>query len=283
MPVDAMQVWSELADECSEAKHYYVGKDIGKDAILERGAADFDQKCFPDDKHEGEHYRTDYYVSRDGYMNMHIEQNLVALRHCFKGGIPQPVLFVDFGCGPMTSGLALAEVLSGRVAGYKRQVAYFGVDASRNMVNKAKIINKKHALFAPELFAVKQRRQFNPQEIPDFFPKPRIAVLCLSFVLARNTLQTDIPQNESVRTSAVNWKEHVARETQCRETRIIYLNPVGFGHANWQRFFRPVFLNETPTGGLTYTENIKLKGIPVEYRAGYKRRIALGMIRGTRK
>lgn len=283
MSINAMRIWNKLAAECGQAKRYYDRKGIGKNAILKRGAADFDQKCFPDDGQEREHYRADYYVSPDGYMDMHIEQNMAALKHCFKGEIPLPMLFVDFGCGPMTAGLALAEVLSGKTADYKRETAYYGVDASRNMVNKAESINKQYRLFAPERFTVERCKEFNPQKIPNFLPKPRIAVLCLSFVLAPGTLRTDAPQNESVRALAVNWREYVARETQCRETRIVYLNPFGFGHSNWQWFFRPVFLHETQMGGLVYTENIELKGIPVKYQVGYQRDIALGMIRGVRK
>ena len=175
MSVDALRVWEQLEEECCEAVNYYSREysSISPDkkrikVILEQGAADFDQKYCPDDMGEKEHYRADYYVH--GYMGMHLKQNFAALKYCFKDRIRQPLLFVDFGCGPMTSGLALAQVLSN---GYKAETSYFGIDASRHMVKKAKYINEKYKLFSPECFKVVQGTQFDPQKIWTSFPEPQ--------------------------------------------------------------------------------------------------------------
>ena len=276
--VDALAVWEQLADGCDQAREYYSGKGAGKQIVLERGAADFDAKCFPGDAHELAHYRAEYYVSRSGYMDMHIKQNLEALRRSFKGEIPQPLLFVDFGCGPMTSGLALAEVLSRQTPGYKKQTAYFGVDASANMVDMANRINASYGLFAPRRFKVVQGTRFDSQKIPHFSPKPRVVVLCLSFVLAQGTLKSDTTAKKAVMELSADWKKYVAGETRCRETTIIYLNPGYFGHANWSKFFHRVMLNSDTTDGFRYTGQ-GLKNIPVP---GLPKDIALGLIRGLR-
>ena len=278
MSVDALRVWRELAGECGPAVNYYSRKGANRRRILQRGAADFDAKCFPDDASEQAHYRAEYYVSRSGYMDMHIKHNLAALRHGFQDGIPQPLLFVDFGCGPMTSGLALAEVLSRQTPGYKKQTAYFGVDASANMVATANRINARYDLFAPECFKVVRGTRFDSRKIPHCFPKPRVVALCLSFVLAPETLKADTEINKVAMELPSNWKKYVAGVTRCRETTIIYLNPVDFGNANWLNIFRPAMLSSDNTGGFKYTEQ-GLKNIPVP---DLPKGIALGLIRGLR-
>ena len=184
---------------------------------------------------EKEHYRADYYVH--GYMDMHLKHNLVALSHCFQDKISQPLLFVDFGCGPMTSGLALAQVLSKETPGYKAKTSYFGIDASHHMVKKAKYINEKYKLFSPECFKIVQGTQFDPQMILDSFPEPKIVVLCLSFVLAPDTFRPAGRAENIVRKLADDWKEFVENQPQCKETRIIYLNPLDMKfHSNWHSF-----------------------------------------------
>ena len=237
MSVDALWVWEQLADECDGAVEHYRKAGMNKEQILERGSADFDKKCKPDDEHEESPYRVDYYVGRCGYMDMHLKQNLAALKYCFKDRIPQPLLFVDFGCGPMTSGLALAEILSEQPSDYKAQTTYFGIDASHHMVKKAKYINAKYKLFSPECFKVVQGTQFDPQMILDSFPEPKIVVLCLSFVLAPDTFRPAGRAENIVRKLADDWKEFVENQPQCKETRIIYLNPLDMEfHSNWHSF-----------------------------------------------
>ena len=287
MAVDALQVWEELKEECREAASYYSREHSNgytdgerKIAILEQGAADFDQKYCPDDMGEKEHYRADYYVH--GYMDMHLKHNLSALKYCFQDGIPQPLLFVDFGCGPMTSGLALAQVLSKETLGYKAKTSYFGIDASHHMVKKAKYINEKYKLFSPECFKVVQGTQLDPQKIPPSFPEPKNVVLCLSFALAPDTLRPDGQTKNTAEELADTWKKYIANQTQCRETGIIYLNPVdysGYLHSNWQDVFRDIMLDPNNAGGFSYSLSPR-KLTKVDARP---KPIALQTIRGIRK
>ena len=284
MSVDALRVWEQLEEECCEAVNYYSREysSISPDkkrikVILEQGAADFDQKYCPDDMGEKEHYRADYYVH--GYMGMHLKQNFAALKYCFKDRIRQPLLFVDFGCGPMTSGLALAQVLSN---GYKAETSYFGIDASRHMVKKAKYINEKYKLFSPECFKVVQGTQFDPQKIPPSFPEPQNVVLCLSFALAPNTLRPDVQTKNTAGKLADTWKKYIANQTQCCETGIIYFNPVNYYgnlHSNWLDVFRDTILDPNNAGGFSYSLS---PGKLTEVDARPKS-IALQTIRGTRK
>ena len=242
--VKSLAIWEEIARECQEARDYYAHKyshiptdNERNQTILERGAADFDQKFDCGDATEKAHYRTGIYVH--GYMDMHLKQNLKALKHSFDGDVPQPLLFVDCGCGPMTSGLALAEILSEQTPDYKTQTSYFGIDASCNMVAKAHSINNQYNLFAPENFAVIQDTGFDPQQIPRSFSEPQTVVLWLSFVLAPETYKGDILK------FADCWKIYVNNQLQCRETWIIYLNPKStesFDLHDYWRCFRNIML-----------------------------------------
>ena len=287
MSVDALWVWEKLEEECCEAVNYYSREhsNISPDnerikVILEQGAADFDEKYCPSVMGEKEHYRADYYVH--GYMDMHLKQNLTALKYCFKDKIPQPLLFVDFGCGPMTSGLALAEILSKQTSDYKAQTTYFGIDASHYMVKKAKHINKKYKLFSPKRFKVVQGTQFDPQKIPPSFPEPQNVVLCLSFVLAADTLRPDAQTKNTTGKLADTWKKYIANQTQCCETGIIYFNPVNYYgnlHSNWLDVFRDTILDPNNAGGFSYSLS---PGKLTEVDARPKS-IALQTIRGTRK
>ena len=280
--INALTIWEEIAHKCQEARDYYTQKysdrfpveNERKREILEQGAADFDQKYAPDDASEKLHYQTDYYVH--GYMDMHIKQNLSALKHSFDGIVPQPLLFVDCGCGPMTSGLALAEILSEQTSDYKTQTSYFGIDASCNMIAKAHSINNQYDLFAPENFAVVQDTEFNPQQIPRSFPEPQTVVLWLSFVLAPETYKGDILK------FADRWKIYVNNQLQCRETRIIYLNPKStesFYLNNYWRCFRNIMLGPSNPGKFFYTAT-EFVQLPVESLSS---EISFQTIHGTQK
>ncbi len=268
--INALQIWEQLAAECSEALDYYFrckyphdDRDELRKRVLNRGAADFDRKHDSGDGNEKEHYRTDFYVSREGYMGRHLEDNLAAFRDYFADDVPQPLLFVDFGCGPMTSGLALAEILSQQTSGDLTQTAYFGVDASRNMSEKANSVNAKYSLFMPRCFKAVQDIRFDSRKIPSFFPKVQTVILCLSFVLAPETLrQPDAPAGDTAKRLADDWKRYIASETQCQETIVIYINPV---HDDF----------EYAASGL--------KQVDVESVGRVARKVALGVIRGTRK
>ena len=231
------EITVQLSNTGREAKQYYMSKCPDRSMrnkwaqnILDYGATDFDKKFYPNDAAEKEHYKTDYYMSH--YLHMHILQNLGALKYCFKNKIPRSSLFVDFGCGPMTAGLALADILSEETSDHKIQTSYFGIDASRNMVAKAKSINAEYNLFAPEHFEIVQDTGFDSRKIPQSFSEVQTAVLLLSFVLAPNTYKSG-----DVRKLANKWSTYIQNLSGCKETIIIYLNPNHNNfHGNWHLF-----------------------------------------------
>ena len=88
-------------------------------------------------------HRAACYISEHGYMDLHIKHNRIALEKWLPTEDIQnrTLLFADFGCGPMTAGLVLAEKLSKITKSYRDKVSYLGVDCSENMCNFAKTVN----------------------------------------------------------------------------------------------------------------------------------------------
>ena len=70
------------------------------------------------------------------YMPMHLFSSYhIFTKHL--GPVSDKVIFIDFGCGPLTSGIAFWAALSGH-----RDITYFGIDSSQRMLDKAQEINR---------------------------------------------------------------------------------------------------------------------------------------------
>ena len=241
--IDALNVWEKVCDSdwCQDAFNFYQESKEGKTNILGGGGADFDSKVLPDEKKEKSWYRAAYYAGPNGYMNMHIKQNLKAFDEFLEPNIfeNKKILFVDFGCGPMTSGLALAEVLSSEMPDYKDKVAYIGIDASSNMVQIAKKINSiddQESIF--DNYQIKKSNELKKSHLAKS-GKPDIAILCLSYILAQGTNVIDKNnQIKWIESLFDIWHNAVDDIRNCKENRIIYLNPgtqfpKGSYHRSW--------------------------------------------------
>ncbi len=254
----ALDIWEKLRVEESvkEATEFYSGlagssgEDLGK-KILERGSTNFDEK-YTGDEHEQPYYKSSLYISC--YMNMHIEQNLAVLKKYLNDLLEnrQHIIFVDFGCGPMTSGLALAEILLEHDRDYKEKVTYLGVDASQNMVERAKWINKQYEIFRPNRFNVVHDTKLCAEMMTNFpfATEADLAILSLSFVLAKGTYKCPTEKDELKKRDlefSETWDRYVSNLPNLEglnEIRIVYLNPSvsvvtlsqSYIHANWIDF-----------------------------------------------
>ena len=123
-----------LATDVRNNRIYYW-EDIAR--ILEQGQGNFDEVSF--DKPSNE-----YYFPKDKvaiYCVHHTPRHLFGSYHIFTKCLPpisekDKIVFVDFGCGPLTSGIAF-RALAGQ-----NDITYLGIDSSRTMLNKAVTINK---------------------------------------------------------------------------------------------------------------------------------------------
>ena len=124
----------ELAVDVKNKRPYYW-QDIAH--ILQHGQSNFDQTSFDESsnryyspKHKGAIYCIHY-------MPMH----LFSSYHIFTNYLTpiskkDKVVFIDFGCGPLTSGIAF------RAFAEQSDITYLGIDSSRTMLEKAAVINK---------------------------------------------------------------------------------------------------------------------------------------------
>ena len=113
----------------------YYWEDIAR--ILRQGQSNFDDVSF--DKSSGEYYFPKDKVSI--YCVHHMPRHLFGSYHIFTNCLTSidekdRVVFIDFGCGPLTSGIAF-QAFSGQT-----NAAYLGIDSSRTMLDKAAAINK---------------------------------------------------------------------------------------------------------------------------------------------
>ena len=123
-----------LSEDVKNNRIYYW-EDIAR--ILEQGQSDFDEVSF--DKPSNE-----YYFPKDKvaiYCVHHMPRHLFGSYHIFTNCLTpikkkNRVVFIDFGCGPLTSGIAF------RAFAGESDITYLGIDSSRTMLNKAASINR---------------------------------------------------------------------------------------------------------------------------------------------
>ena len=123
-----------LAADVKNTKIYYW-EDIAR--ILSQGQSNYDNVSF--DKASSE-----YYFPKDKvaiYCVHHMPRHLFGSYHIFTNCLPpinknNKIVFIDFGCGPLTSGIAF------RAFAGQCDITYFGIDSSQTMLDKAASINK---------------------------------------------------------------------------------------------------------------------------------------------
>ena len=123
-----------LAEDVRNNRIYYW-EDIAR--ILRQGQSNFDEVSF--DKPSNEYYFPKDKVSI--YCVHHMPRHLFGSYHIFTNYLTpiskeNKVVFIDFGCGPLTSGIAF-RAFTGQC-----DITYLGIDSSQTMLDKAAVINK---------------------------------------------------------------------------------------------------------------------------------------------
>ena len=275
--IDALDVWRKAcaSDWCQEACNFFRKHGIDGGQILERGSANFDSKV-TGLAGEQPWYRAAYYAGPNGYMNMHIKQNLAAFRQILplQNFEDKQCLFVDFGCGPMSAGLAFAEVLTSAFRTYRNNFSYLGIDASSNMTSIADWINgsdTEQEILGAALFEQGTDLDLLEQLI-DSLMDVNVAVLSLSFVLAPGTNAIPISQQNQWAVNLIErWHNAVSNMKHCRQSYIIYLNPYPSNlHGAWDHIVN-YFSGDRKLKGWMYSSDSKLlrsDNLPNPYYAG---------------
>ena len=226
------------SDECLNAVWYYKKNEKMSDQdiqikVLERGSTDFDRPY----KDEQSKHKVRAYIHY--YMERHYQDNLNAFESFatvfLNYYLHKQAVFIDFGCGPMTSGFALLKHLNKLNANEK--MLYCGVDISNEMRQEAQLINAKYELFANAKFLSSIEEAAST--VRQFLTHKAMVVMNFSYVLSGWTYKHDIA-------NLISAIHDIGNDVSRTESVLfmIYHNPIGDEyhekkhgniHGNWKR------------------------------------------------
>lgn len=173
------------------------------------------------------------------YCVYYLPMHLFSSYHIFRKHltpVSDKVMFIDFGCGPLTSGLAFWAAFAGQ-----RDITYIGIDKSEAMLNKAREINRYEDtpfFKGRPLSNCNQLHEFLDQYITVGDQTQIVFNFCYS--LARDTLDTENLSIENL----FNVLIEIVEKYKQHKMFVIYQNPPipeGFTletskfHENWCR------------------------------------------------
>ncbi|MDE0085825.1 MAG: hypothetical protein OXU23_08960 [Candidatus Poribacteria bacterium] len=227
---------------------------------MERGSTNFDIQSV--DEHFGvfsPREKVLFYCA--DYMSMH----LTGSYHIYSKYIMQHkqasesnhIFFVDYGCGPLTSGIAFWNAMG------QRNITYIGVDISQNMLTKASEINKNSPIgnsipyfenitlsqnykIVPELLSAMQRDT----------PSDTVIVFNFCYVLAPITFIGDIR-------NFIDSIHNAVQASNKNKICMLYQNPskLANAHIHWSKL-----QNEVLNYSYFPIQNFVTQGENVSYR-----------------
>lgn len=228
------KIVSELrhSANCMDAIDYYNKLRVNIPfSVLERGATDFDRPY----RDEDNFYKVEAYIHK--YLLIHYRRNFAVFGNCKFLNSRKSCLFIDFGCGPMTAGLSLVKCIGKKRA--KNTVAYWGIDISKRMREKAALINDYYRLFSDAAFSgsFAKSATYGKMTVKNDFGNDCIVVVNFSYVLSDMTFKGAV---HAIVKQVAKIAEY-AIQHDC-PVYVIYQNPhVGTlkhdaMHANWEKF-----------------------------------------------
>jgi len=126
------------------------------------------------------------------------------------------VVFIDFGCGPLTAALAFSGIFKNEI---REGIHYIGVDISTAMLEKAMTFSRSACFKLNDTFDfVKNLRQINKIRLSERFSVPSTVVFNFSYVLAELTI-------EQISSLAEEMKEFM-KEYPSNTYIMVFQNPV---------------------------------------------------------
>ena len=218
-----------------------------REQILKRGQADFNNgfnKLTPEEKvtlycnyYLQMHVASGYYVLKKGES---------VLRKFF--AIPNKnICFIDFGCGPLTSGISLAWACLdwSEIYGNNRlKINYLGIDTAIPMIKKAKNISSKYSnLFDNSIYSFDFIKDFAKySKISNFIENKLVScedeliVLNFSYFFASDSLDVE---------EIIDLVEKIINNYGIQhQIVILFQNPInGYKNGEWQNFRERIQLN----------------------------------------
>ena len=202
--------------------------------ILDQGRTNFDEEfrgLTPEDK-------VSLYCVH--YMPMHLFSSYAIFTRLLApilGHGSDQVVFIDFGCGPLTSGIAF------RAFAQQRDIVYLGIDSSHAMLNKAREINQYNPFFS----RIELIRGYNQLTgLLDKYVANRDTMQLIfnfCYFLASKTLEIDNLSNV-----LIPIVEKYYQHKMC----VVYQNPSEAPrlHQNWRTFQSKLVHQEFTSNGL---------------------------------
>ena len=245
---------ADIFEDYKSNRDYINGLRIN---VLKRGSTDFDTSSSWGDKV----YTPEHKVLLNGvfYMPMHLYSSYHlyrVYRHVIES---ENVVFIDFGCGPLTSGIAFWA------AAGQHNITYIGVDSSKHMLNKAWKINTAGPFDnSDEPFYKNFHRGRNFNDLPAYLnkiekgnPEDTLILFNFSYVLAPMTFQGDI-------NALINMLLDVIQANLGYKIAMMYQNISG-GDENWKKLKNQV-INYPYFPGINFTAQNETKTMHVKYK-----------------
>ncbi len=215
-------------------------KDGLRRRVLDRGSTDFDTSSSYQNKVYTPEHKVLLYCAT--YMSMHLYSSyhlysvhLMKHRHVIES---ENIVFIDFGCGPLTSGIAFwAAAGQCNITAGQHNITHIGIDISQTMCNKAAQINQYGPFGYTDPFYIKPFYENNyliknyndlPQLLNDIEkgnPTDTLIIFNFSYMLAQVTFQGDINRLINVLHDIVQVNRHY-------KIGMVYQNIEG-GDENW--------------------------------------------------
>jgi len=127
-----------------------------------------------------------------------------------------PVLFIDLGCGPLTSGLALADFYFSK-SGEKLKFNYWGIDIATSMQDKAKQFSKT-TIFSDQCEWYFSDSWNNQEEVLESIQdKATKIIINASYLFASSSLDEK---------DLAGFINHINEKYKYNETIFLFQNPV---------------------------------------------------------
>lgn len=226
-----------------------------REDVLNRGSTNFDAPLSWRDKV----YTPEHKVLLNCvfYMPMHLYSSYHLYRVHRQLSESKNVIFIDFGCGPLTSGIAFWA------AAGQHNITYIGIDSSEHMLNKTAEINTTGPFDdSDEPFYKNFHRGLNFNNLPAYLnkiekgnPEDTLILFNFSYVLAPMTFQGDI--NE-----LINVLLNIVQANLGYKIATVYQNIRG-GDENWKKLKNRV-INAVPH--INFTDQNYMKTMRIKYK-----------------
>jgi superfamily I DNA and/or RNA helicase len=188
-----------------------------------------------------------YNMRKHYFSNISIFESYSALFNIELKQNSNRVTFIDFGCGPLTAGIAFNQFGKKIVDNFNMN--YFGIDISTGMLEMAQEFSNQNIFHNNSTFHfTKSYNDINQELLEELFTLPNLVVLNFSYLFANLDLEQTIELAQQINNTVDKYP--------LNKYVVIYQNPVQ-RHHNFTRFKKE--LKEINKNNIRKTETVSYK------------------------